>query len=324
MVNCTGPIVARSRALANVMSMVQKVARSTCTVLITGETGTGKELVARAIHDSSSLRAGPFIPINVAAIPGDLVESNLFGHRKGAFTGATEGREGVFRAASQGTLLLDEIGELPSDVQPKLLRAIEHREVLPVGCDAPVPVKTRLIASTCRNLDAMVDDREFRQDLLYRLNTVTIEVPPLRERPEDIPILIDYYSDKFSREHGRTPLQFDQDAKRHLLEYHWPGNIRELSHVIERAVLLSDGELITAGELSERVLRSPGSPSLNLEEVVESCKRRHIMNVLECVDGNRGDAARALGISQATLFRYIDHFSLRGYALNGKAGGKSH
>jgi len=309
------PIVARSRAFSDIMSLAQRVARSSCAVLITGESGTGKELIARTIHDSSPARTGRYIPINVAAIPDDLIESQLFGHTRGAFTGADQDRLGAFRAADGGTLLLDEIGDLPLYTQPKLLRVLEQHEVLPVGSDTPVDVDTRVIAATSCDLDELVAHRRFRPDLLFRLNVVQIAIPPLRERPEDIPILAEYYCRRYGQALDKPDISISSGAMQCLLRHSWNGNVRELAHTLERAVLLCDGDSIQVNDLPGRLNDCARVNRENLREAVESFKRQHIVSILEAVDGDRQAAARRLGLSPATLFRYIDKYGLKGYAL---------
>lgn len=309
------PIVARSRAFSDIMSLAQRVARSSCAVLITGESGTGKELIARTIHDSSPARTGRYVPINVAAIPDDLIESELFGHTRGAFTGAEHDRLGAFRAADGGTLLLDEIGDLPLYTQPKLLRVLEQHEVLPVGSDTPVDVDTRVIAATSCDLDELVAHRRFRPDLLFRLNVVQIAIPPLRERPEDIPVLAEYYCSHYGQALDKPAISISSAAMQCLLRHSWNGNVRELAHTLERAVLLCDGDSIQVDDLPERLNDCARINRENLREAVESFKRQHIVSMLEAVEGDRQAAARRLGLSPATLFRYIDKYGLKGYAL---------
>ncbi len=310
------PVISRSRAFSDIMALARRVAHSSCAVLITGESGTGKELVARTIHDSSPDRNGSYVPVNVAAMPSELVESQLFGHTRGAFTGAEQDRLGAFRTASGGTLLLDEIGDLPLQTQPKLLRALEQREVLPVGCDTPVQVDTRVIAATSCDLDKLVELDRFRADLLFRLNVIQISIPPLRERPEDIPILSRYYCDNYCRSLGMPPMRISGDAMQRLVEQPWKGNVRELAHTLERAVLLCEGDSIQPGDLfpGHDEYRLTGTEKLS--DAVECCKRQHIIGTLEAVDGDRRAAAARLGISAATLFRYIDRYGLKGYAID--------
>lgn len=309
------PIIARSQAISDIMALAEKVASSSCAVLITGESGTGKELVARVIHDASPSRPGQYIPINVAALPSELVESQLFGHVRGAFTGASHDRPGAFMAANHGTLLLDEIGDLPLQTQPKLLRALEQKEILPVGSDRPLSVDTRVVAATSWDLEALADTGRFRADLLYRLNVVQITIPPLRDRPEDISILAEYYCEHFCHETGKQPLRIGDTARRLLLNYAWKGNVRELAHVIERAVLLCDTDEISSRDLPADLGNCSPQPVADFHSAVESFKHRHIVSILEDAGGDRRKAAELLGISPATLFRYIDKYNLKGYAL---------
>ncbi|VAW76917.1 hypothetical protein MNBD_GAMMA13-634 [hydrothermal vent metagenome] len=315
MTHCSQPIIAESQAISDVVALAKKVAASSCTVLITGESGTGKELVARLIHESSPFRSGPYIPINVAALPSELVESQLFGHVRGAFTGAVHDRPGAFMAANGGTLLLDEIGDLPLQTQPKLLRALEQKEILPVGSDRPLHVTTRVVAATSWNLEDMSDNGHFRVDLMYRLNVVLITIPPLRDRPEDISILSEYYCEKFCREAGKPLLRISDTAKRQLLNYTWKGNTRELAHVIERAVLLCDTDEISSQDLPADLSNCLPPLVADFHSAVESFKHRHIVSILEGAGGDRRKTAELLGISPATLFRYIDKYNLKGYAL---------
>jgi len=301
------------------MVLAKRVANANCPVLITGESGTGKELIARTIHDNSANRNGRYIPVNVAAIPSDLVESQLFGHVRGAFTGADHERLGAFRTADGGTLLLDEIGDLPLFTQPKLLRAIEQQEIQPVGSDTASNVDVRFIAATSCHLDSLVEQGRFRADLLFRLNVVQISIPPLRERPEDIPVLSEYYCEHYARVHGTPDMRIGKAAMQALINHEWHGNVRELAHTLERAVLLRDGSQINSTDLPDSINREPEDTGESLYDAVESFKRRHIVKTLEAVDGDRQRAAKQLGLSAATLFRYIDRYNLKGYALNRSA-----
>lgn len=309
-------IVAVSQAFTDIIALAHKVAVSACCILITGESGTGKELIARTIHEASAFRSGRYVPINVASMPSDLVESQLFGHVRGAFTGATHDRLGAFRTASGGTLLLDEIGDLPVNTQPKLLRALEQHEVLPVGSDVTVPVETRVIAATSKDIGKLVELKRFRADLLYRLNVVQIKIPPLRERPEDIPVLAEYYCDKYAREMGKSVSGIQPKAIAKLIDSPWHGNVRELAHTIERAVLLCDSSEIGVRDLLETLGDVDNFAEQTLYHAVECFKRRHIIKIIEDVCGDRLEAAKLLGLSQATLFRYIHKFQLKGYGLH--------
>ncbi len=302
-----GNIVFASPAMKEVMTLVKKVAACRSNVLITGESGCGKELVARAVHASSRNPDGPFVPLNVAAIPEGLVESYLFGHEKGAFTGAGAAREGVFRAAAGGTLFLDEIGDLALPVQAKLLRALEEKEITPVGADVPIKVETRILAATHRDLEAMVDKGKFRQDLLMRLSVITIQVPPLRQRREDIVPLTRRLISRHCREAGRPPLDIESAALQVLTSYDWrKGNVRELSNVLERAVILCDGETIDASELPLELVEPHTAAPMSLKAAASNFERQYIARVLQTAGGDRALAARILGVSLSTLYRRLD------------------
>ena len=321
------------RAMAELCDLIERVSPSTSNVLILGESGTGKELVARAVHDLSPRRDGPFVPINVSAIPDHLVESYLFGHERGAFTGADKRREGLFRAASGGTLFLDEIGELSPAVQAKLLRAIETREVLPVGADRGVRVDVRIVAATNRGLAAMTADGRFRADLFYRLRVVELHVPPLRDRADDIPALALHFVRLHARAQRKPVATIAPDALAVLRDEEWRGNVRELSNVIERAVILCADETITPIDLpAELGLSGPAltapPPSVdattleedpNLERATLAFQRRHVARVLGRAQGNREAAAKLLGLSSATLYRHLQRLGLKG--SRGDGGG---
>jgi len=272
-------------------------------VMITGESGTGKELVAQALHWESSRRGGPFVSVNCGAVPETLMESELFGHVKGAFTGATSERAGLLEEAHKGSLLLDEITEMPADLQAKLLRVLEDRSVRRLGGSRAVPVDFRLISSTNREPEAAVRDGSLRQDLYFRINTVTVELPPLRERTQDIPLLAKGFLDRFVLKHNRPLEGIDPEAFRRLLSYMWPGNVRELEHVIERAVLVARGREVTVADLPEALnagapLLSPAPPSGSLEEI----ERLSIVRALETTGWNKQAAAALLGLRRPTLY----------------------
>ncbi|HFD79644.1 MAG TPA: sigma-54-dependent Fis family transcriptional regulator [Gammaproteobacteria bacterium] len=299
-------IIHRSSSMRELLTRVRKLASLRCNVLITGETGTGKELVARALHEYSPRRENPFLSFNVAAIPEELMESHLFGHRRGAFTGAHGDRDGFFLTAAGGTLFLDEIGELPRSMQAKLLRAVEEKEILPVGSDQTIHVDTRIIAATHRDLEAMVENGNFRRDLLMRLDVVQLSVPPLRERKEDIPLLAQHFIALHAAEMGKTSPALHQDALNILLGHDWgKGNIRELSNVIERAVIDCEGDTITPDHLAPTLGSAGGSGYADLRSAVREFERRYISSVLESAEGDRDLAARILGISVATLYRHL-------------------
>jgi DNA-binding NtrC family response regulator len=305
-------LIGKSRAVVEVGRLIMKVAACSSTVLITGESGTGKELVARSLHKHGR-REGLFVPVNVAAIPANLMESHLFGHVRGAFTGAERSREGAFRTASGGTLFLDEIGELPRSEQPKLLRSLEDKEIWPVGSDTSVRVQARVVAATHRDLRQMVQDGSFREDLLFRLNVVNIHIPPLRERVEDIPLLVNHFISRYRQELAKPVRTVDSETMRCLMSYPWKGNVRELSNVIERAMLLSESDILHIGDLPAEIRSGAEAFPQNLNEAVERFQLRHIVSVLESVGGNREFAAKVLGLSTATLYRLLEKLGLKGY-----------
>jgi DNA-binding NtrC family response regulator len=316
------------REMNALADMIQKFAAASSNVLVLGESGTGKEVVARAIHESSARADGPFVTINVSAIPDTLVESYLFGHERGAFTGAERRREGLFRTASGGTIFLDEIGELPPPLQAKLLRVVETKEILPVGADFGVTVDTRIVAATHRDLAQMVREGRFRQDLLYRLQVGQLRIPALRERADDIPTLAHDLTEQHARAQRKPVRGIAHDAMALLTSYAWPGNVRELSNVLERAVILCSGETITPIDLPSELgvtepppaagtLPPPSSlegGGANLERATLAFQRGHIARVLDTTEGNREAAAKLLGLSPATLYRYLQKIGLKGYA----------
>jgi two-component system response regulator AtoC len=281
-----------------VRTLVQKVAPTPSTVLITGESGTGKEVVARLIHSLSSTPQGPFVPINIGGIPDTLLESELFGHEKGSFTGATERKRGMFELASGGTLFLDEIGEMPMPLQVKLLRVLQERTMQRLGSTQPLPINARIIAATNSDLESLLKEGRFREDLYYRLNVIRIEVPPLRERREDIPRLAGFFVEKLNRERGRRVTGIDPDALARLSAYGFPGNVRELENRIERAYILSAGNVITARDLGEPFSTPERAPK---QGRLKEQERSLIEKTLAKHGGNRTRAAEELGISRRTL-----------------------
>ncbi|MEM1190549.1 MAG: sigma-54 dependent transcriptional regulator [Pseudomonadota bacterium] len=300
-------MVAGSPAMQRVLKVVERVAATNATVLVRGENGTGKELIARALHSQSPRAAAPLVSVDLGAVSETLFESELFGHRRGAFTGADSDRAGRFQAASGGTLFLDEIGNLPLALQTKLLRALENREITPLGTDTPIEVDIRLIAACNQPLEDLVAQGEFREDLLYRINTITIELPPLRERLDDIPALADVFAREAARRYHLPERGFSADALSALKAWHWPGNIRELSHAVERAVILSDSDVLTAGDFEfARRHGEVAHTSLNLEEN----ERRLVREALSRHTGNVSRAAEALGITRAALYRRMQKFEL--------------
>ena len=308
-----GGMVAESPALRGVLDVVARVAAHRTTVLITGESGTGKEVVARAIHRASPRVAGPFIGINCAAIPESLLESELFGHVRGAFTGAVSDKPGLFEQADHGTLLLDEIGEMPLPLQAKLLRVLQDGEIRRVGDQRSRKVDVRVLAATARNLEADAKQGSFREDLLYRLNVVAIHLPPLRERPEDIPALAHHFARLGGQRLGRR-LGLSQAAVEWLTAQPWPGNARELEHTIERAGVLSDHEILEPGDF--RIPAPPASRAADaatpgtLRETLDTAERAAIAEALAAARGNRREAATRLGVSLRTLFYKIARHGL--------------
>jgi two-component system response regulator HydG len=308
-------LIGSSPAMRQVFALLDRVADTESTVLITGESGTGKELVARALHKRSRRAAAPFVAVNCAAVPENLLESELFGHVRGAFTDARTARKGLFQQAHGGTLFLDEIGELPPAMQPKLLRALQERVVRPVGGDEDAPFDVRLIAATNRDLEAEAAAGRFRTDLYYRINVIPVEVPPLRARQGDVLLLAQRFVEKFAARSGRAITGVSPDAAEALLAHDWPGNVRELENAMERAVALARGPEVALSDLPDRV-RERRAPRvvLSIEEPsdlvpLEEVERRYVLRVLDAVGGNKKLAAQALGIDRSTLYRMLDRFA---------------
>jgi len=328
-----GRLIGKSRAMEALFRQMDLVAPTRSNVLIVGDSGTGKELVANALHDNSPRKDARFLPINCAAIPAEILESELFGHEKGAFTGATARKVGKFELADRGTLFLDEIGELPLDMQVKLLRVLEQREFMRVGGSETIRVDIRLIAATNADLEAAVEKGSFRSDLYYRLKVVTLKIPPLRDRREDIPLLANHFLAQFARENGREGMRFSAEAMRWLVGARWEGNVRELRNIVESMVVLAPGHVIEANDLPEEVrpdgetappaLPAEGAPpwapppstapsadsgavpaGLTMDEI----ERRAILQALEATGGNRTKAAEMLGIGLRTLQRKLKDY----------------
>ncbi len=305
-------IVGNSPALREVMEVVQRVAPSKATVLLQGDTGTGKELFAQAVHQNSDRARGPFVTVHCAALPSNLLESELFGHEKGAFTGATERRIGRFEAAEGGTLFIDEIGEIDASTQVKLLRFLETREFERLGSHKPIKVNVRLVAATNKLLEKQVEKGQFREDLFYRLNVVPINLPSLSQRPEDIPLLLEHFIAYFTEENGTARIEIEGEALNILKRYPWPGNIRELRNFAENLVVLKRGGKVTAYDLDPRFLRS-GDGSDGGEQAtnplsVEENEKRLLRGALTDNLGNRTRAAQTLGISRRTLHRKLQQW----------------
>ncbi|MBI3091961.1 MAG: sigma-54-dependent Fis family transcriptional regulator [Candidatus Tectomicrobia bacterium] len=306
-------IIGKSDAMAAVFQLIEKVAETPSNVLLTGESGTGKELVARAIHYHSEREAHPFVAVNCGAFVETLLESELFGHVRGAFTGAVANKRGVFEQADGGTLFLDEISDIPLAMQVKLLRAVQEREVVPVGGSQRIRFDIRLIAATNRNLEQEVQAGRFREDLYYRINVVQVSLPPLRARRDDIPLLARYFLKRCGEAFHRPGASLSQEAMRCLVNYDWPGNVRELENVVERGMTLAEGSSIEPWHLPEKlrqveqVWEEGPQPTPSLEEV----ERAHIAHVLEQVHWNKNQAAKVLGINLSTLYRKIGRYQLR-------------
>jgi len=293
-------LIGESPAMQNVLSAVAKAAPTAATVLISGESGTGKELIARAIHYNSPRASAPFVPVNCAAIPETLLESELFGYMKGAFTGANETRAGFFQTADGGTIFLDEISATTTAAQVKLLRVLQEREVCMVGSTRPRKVDIRVLAATNKELEGLVKKDLFREDLYFRLNVLTISLPPLRERGHDVLLLIRHLATKFARELGRSEPHFSDEALQVLRDYHWPGNVRELENVIQRLVVMNDAALIEVADLPS-LMRFSALRGVGLHRTLAEVETEHVRNVLASVNGNRTRAAQILGIDRKTL-----------------------
>src|SRR5262245_5417652 len=309
-----GELVGASEPMQAVYRLIDAVRQNKSTILISGESGTGKELVARTIHQRSPWAESPFVAINCAGLSETLLDSQLFGHRRGAFTGAVSDHDGVFRAAGGGTLLLDEVAEIPLSLQAKFLRAIQEREVTPLGSTRPVPVDVRLIAATNRDMDAEVRAGRFRADLFYRLNVVHIEVPPLRARRDDIPLLVEHFLEEYSRQYRLAPKRVAPEALARLSAHDWPGNVRELQNAIERAFALSTGDDITEAELppalTGRARRQPLDRPDGELPTLDEAEARLIAAALTESGGNKNEAARRLGIDRQRLYRKIAKYRL--------------
>jgi len=304
--------IGNSRNWLDVLRLAETVAPTESTVLIQGESGTGKEVISRYIHDLSNRTEGPFLSINCGALPESLLESELFGHVKGSFTGAVKDKSGLFTAAAKGTFFLDEIGETTPATQVKLLRVLQHREVIPVGATESQPIDTRLVAATNRDLEEDIRRGIFRRDLYYRLNVIAIYLPPLRERRDDIPLLAGSFLDRSGMQRGETPKRLSANAQDALMNYSWPGNVRELENALERAVILTPGEVIEIDGLPDRIM-APDPVKLVEERPVrnptlETIERAYIMWVLQSEAGNKTRAAETLGIDPSTLHRKLSRF----------------
>ncbi len=310
-----GKLVGRSSAMQRVMALIEQLAPSTASVIVRGESGTGKELVARTIHDLSPRRSGPYVAVNCAALPETLMESELFGHERGAFTGADRRREGCFELATGGTLLLDEITEMKIDLQAKLLRVIEEQKLRRLGGTSEISLDVRVLAASNRNLEDALRDGALREDLYYRLNVFTIELPPLRDRPEDIPDLVEHFIREFSEADSRPAKGVNNEAFEVLRSYRWPGNVRQLRNVIQRALIVSSGALIEADDLPPEIRRlssnTAGTFELPLGSSLDDLEREFIRRTLEFTSGNKPRAAELLGISLKTLYNRLERYQAK-------------
>ncbi|HLU67100.1 MAG TPA: sigma-54 dependent transcriptional regulator [Kofleriaceae bacterium] len=309
-----GNIVAVSQAMQEVLTLVGRVATTGVSVLITGESGTGKELIARAIHYNSERAAGPFVAVNLAAVPGNLIESELFGHKRGAFTDARQDRIGLFEEARGGTIFLDEIGELALELQAKLLRVLQEQEIRPLGATGTQKVDVRVVAATNRDLEEMMAEGRFREDLYYRLNVIEVSLPPLRQRPDDIVPLAEHLLAQAAAKHALPrPVRLSAAAQKTLMAYHWPGNVRELGNVLERGLALCEGDEIRVEDLPHQVrtrreadfLEAAVARRMTLEEL----EREYIARVLADEGGNKTRTAQRLGLDRKTLYRKLDEWS---------------
>lgn len=305
-------IIGKSEPMKKVFDLIKQVAPTNSNVLVSGKSGTGKELVAKAIHFNSLRKDQIFLPINCGAISENLIESELFGHRKGSFTGATEEKQGLFKVADGGTLLLDEIGDLPLNLQVKLLRAIEDKQFLPVGGIKHIQTNVRIIAATNQNLYEKTKKGEFREDLFYRLNVVEIKLPSLNERKDDIPLLVNHFIEKYCNEMGKKVLGVDNETMKVLMGHDWQGGVRELENVIERAVIFASGDMITVENLAEHIrgeAHPHGYPD-SLKEAIAGFEREHILRIIKKFDYNKEEAAKSLCIGLSSLYRKMEELKI--------------
>jgi two-component system response regulator HydG len=304
-----GGLIGTSVKMQKVYRLIEKVSQHNYPVLLLGESGTGKKLVARSIHFSGPRKNKPFVPVDCSALVPTLIESELFGYVRGAFTGAVQSKQGLLEAASDGTLFLDEIADMPVDLQAKLLRALQEREVKPVGSTERVPIHVRVIAATNRDLEAAIRNGAFRQDLFFRLNVVQIKLPPLRERKSDIPLLVNYFLEKYT-ETQRTYRGISEEAMRRLMAYDWPGNVRELENAVARAMALGSGPILHVADLPSNLHHGPAEPPVVSDELMplEELERRAIYRALRETGGDKLAAARLLGIGKTTLYRKLKQY----------------
>ena len=311
-------IIGNCDAIEQVFRMMEKVARTDSSVMITGESGTGKELVARAIHFGSERANKRFLPINCGALPETLLESELFGYKRGAFTGATQDKPGLLKAADKGTVFFDEIGDMPLALQVKLLRALQERECYPLGSNEPVSFDVRVLCATNKDLDKEVSEGRFREELLYRINVITINLPPLRMRKDDIPLLANHFLRKYEKPLGRSAMRFSKGAMRLLISYPWPGNVRELENTVERAAILAETDVVHAHGLPDKLhnmTATANSGSHSSGVTLEELERDHMRRVLNQVNGDKVRAAQILGIHLSTLYRKVQRYHLENEGL---------
>jgi len=316
-------MIGQSAPMRQLMSLIERVAFSDVPVLITGESGTGKEVTAQLIHELSSRKNGPYVAVNCAAIPETLIESHLFGHEKGAFTGADRRQQGFFESANGGTILLDEITEMRCETQAKLLRVIEERKVLPVGSTKEIPINARVLAASNRPIERAIRDGHLREDLYYRLKVCSLHLPPLRERIEDLPLLVDDFVRRTNEEHGRQITGIDDACLTALAGYWWPGNIRELKHAIEHAVIFSESTRLAVSDLPTEIeaTNQPDSSftvhlGCSVREVVDEL----IWRTIAYADGNKSRAAKVLGVGRRTLYGRLERYD--GYEMTGRVHGR--
>lgn len=313
-------IIGQSEPIRQVFSLIQKVCDTDTTVLIQGESGTGKELIAQALHYEGERKNGPFVPVNCGAIPSELLESELFGHEKGAFTHAIRTRAGRFEMADGGTVFLDEISEMSPMLQVKLLRILQERQFERIGGTRTISSDFRVIAATNRNLEEEVNEGRFRQDLFYRLNVIPIQAPPLRDRPDDIPLLVEHFIEKFKHAKKKQIVAVSSEALAYLIRFSWPGNVRELENVVERMVILSTGDMITVDDLPERLLNRAGKAreaerpiplsGFSLSEVVADFEKNLIIQAIKQSDGVKNRAAKLLNVNRTTLLEKMKRYKL--------------
>ncbi len=303
-------LYSKNKKMQEIFELIKTVAKTDVTVLIHGETGTGKELIARAIHAESLRKDRPFIPVSCASLTETLLESELFGHEKGSFTGASNMVKGMFEMADRGTIFLDEIGDISPKLQMDLLRVLETKEIVRIGSAVPIPVDVRVIAATNKDLRKGIENGTFREDLFYRLNVITVDIPPLREKPEDIPLLIDQLIEKVNIETGKSVKRVSEDAMALLMQYRWPGNIRELKNVVERSVVLAKEDIITLNEIGPCVGHISRDPAAAGDLSLESMERSHVAAVLKQNNWNISTSAQLLGIDRTTLYKKIKKYNL--------------